>query len=80
MTDRQYLKQLLELTVKLTDAVEKDGYRSDAYNEVLKDISVSAARFNRCRRRRHWGSIAIIFVLLLTLGYFLYDCLSLLII
>lgn len=47
MKDSTYLKQMLVLTQRLCDACNTDGYGSDAYNEVLKEISVSAARFNR---------------------------------
>lgn len=76
MTDRQYLEYLFYLTVKLTDAVEKDGFRSDAYNAVLKEIAECASNFNRRERisRRVMNFVyisAILFVL-----YIIYCVLS----
>jgi len=50
MTDREYLEEMIHLTVKLTDAVDNFGYRSNEYNAVVKEISVSAERFNHSRR------------------------------
>ncbi|MBA7683429.1 hypothetical protein ES703_91793 [subsurface metagenome] len=75
MTDRQFLKRMFDLTVRLTDAVENDGYRSDAYNEVHKEISECAAKFNRRRRRRSWFAIAIICLVLLMLACIVYSIL-----
>ncbi len=75
MNDRQFLQQMFDLTVKLTNAVENDGYRSDAYNEVLKEISEFGAKFNRRRRRRSWFAIASIFFVLLMLAWIVYSIL-----
>ena len=50
MTDEQFLKHMFDLTVKLTEAVERDGYRSDAYNEVLKEIAECGSKFDRHKR------------------------------
>ncbi len=49
MTDTEYLQEMYDLTIKLTDACNNFGLRSDAYNDVLKEIAASAARFNRSR-------------------------------
>ena len=64
MNDRTYLEHLMDLTIKLTNAVENDGYRSDAYNEVLKEIAVFGARFNRSRHRCSYCTTWIIMILL----------------
>ena len=74
MTDHEYLKHMFHLTVRLTDAVNNFGYRSDVYNNVLNEIAASAARFNRRRHIRHcvtvFGCIALIlFVLYLACCY-----------
>lgn len=63
MTDEQYLQKLLKLVKKLTDTVESDGFRSDAYYAVLDEVNTSAARFNRSRQRRHWLPFGVIFFL-----------------
>jgi len=55
---------MIALTYKLTDTVERDGYRSDAYNAVLDEIHESGARFDRGRRRRH-----VLWILLLLICY-----------
>ena len=57
MTNRKYLKHLIKLTMKLTDIVESDGYRSDAYYEVLDEISQFASNVNRPLWRPPWGLI-----------------------
>lgn len=63
MTDREYLKQMFELTVRLSEAVNVDGFRSDAYNDILKEVTIMASNFNRSRRRRNWLIILLLFVL-----------------
>jgi len=65
MTHRKFLKRMFDLTVRLTDAVEHDGYQSDAYNEVLEEIAKCGAIFNRSRRRRPWFIILVILFWLL---------------
>ncbi len=72
MTDHQYLKEMLDLTVKLTNACEKDGYGSDAYNAVLVEIANSAVKFNHSRCRRDWYIKASIFLLLCVLAWAFY--------
>jgi len=80
MTDRQYLRHLLKLTIKISDVCDTDGYGSDAYNAVLKEISDSALKFNRSRsrRRRPWLRIALVVFLLCILAWLFYEffCLS----
>lgn len=75
MTDREYLEEMHELTVKLTDACNNFGFHSDAYDAVLREIAVCAARFNRSRRRRPWGYIVAIVVLSCICVYLFYECL-----
>jgi len=60
MTDAEYLREMFDLTIKLTDACNNFGIRSDAYNAVLKEIAVSAARFNRSRRLWSWVMIIVL--------------------
>ncbi len=72
MTDHQYLKEMLDLTVKLTNACENDGYGSDAYNAVLTEIATSAVKFNHSRRRRDLFTRASIVLLLCVLAWALY--------
>jgi len=75
MTDREYLKEMLDLTVRLTNACENDGYGSDAYNAVLVEIANSAVKFNHSRRRRNWYTKASIVLLLCVLAWGLYTIL-----
>lgn len=70
MTDKQFLEHMRYLITRLTDAVEQDGYRSDAYNEVLKEISECGENFNRRKPISPWVMnfvyiAAILFVLYL---------------
>ena len=78
MNDRQYLKHMLDLTVRLTKACEDDGYGSDAYNEVLVDIANFAVKFNNSRRRQAWYHLASIVVLACVLAWGFYLVLQLL--
>jgi len=72
MTDHQYLKHMLDLTVRLTNACENDGYGSDAYNSVREDIANFAVKFNRSRRRQAWYRLASIVVLACVLAWGFY--------
>ena len=75
MTDKQYLQELLDLTVKLTNACETEGIGSDAYNAVLKDIAQSAVKFNHSRRRYVWFTKVSIVLLLCVLAWGFYTIL-----
>jgi len=75
MTDRKYLKEMLHLTVKLTDAANNFGYESDEYNAVLNQVFVSAARFNDSRRRRSWFVTFSLCVLICLLAWIVYTIL-----
>lgn len=70
MTDRQFLKRMIALTNKLTDAVEHDGYRSDAYNNALNEIYECGSRYDRIQRRRSMFAAAIIAFLLILLALY----------
>lgn len=75
MTDTEYLEEMIHLTTRLSDACNNFGLRSPEYNAVLKDIAVSAARFNRSRRRRHWLSTVLIVFLVVLLALLVVDIL-----
>lgn len=75
MTDTEYLREMLDLTVKLTNACEKDGIGSDAYNAVLTEIAISAVKFNHRTRRRIWYTKASIVFLVLVLAWSFYTIL-----
>ncbi|MBA7622218.1 hypothetical protein ES703_29592 [subsurface metagenome] len=76
MTDHEYLKQMLDLTVRLTNACENDGYGSDAYNAVLTEIATSAVKFNHSRRRRSLFTRASIVLLIFVLAWSFYTILQ----
>jgi len=76
MTDHEYLEKMILLTTRLTDACNNFGLRSDEYNAVLEDIAISAARFNRSRRRRNWWTRASIILLLCVLAWGFYKILQ----
>jgi len=75
MTDHEYLEEMIHLTTRLTDACNNFGLRSNEYNAVLKEIAVSAARFNRSRLRRNWLTKASIILLLCVLAWGFYKIL-----
>jgi len=78
MTDRKYLEHMLDLTVRLTDACENEGYGSDAYNAVRVEIADFAVKFNRSRRRQAWYRLASLVVLACVLAWGFYMMLQLL--
>lgn len=69
MTDSEYLEEMIVLTTRLTDASNNFGLRSPEYNAVLKEISASAARFNRSR---HVSSVVMRFVYVSAILFVLY--------
>jgi uncharacterized membrane protein YjjP (DUF1212 family) len=76
MTNEEYHMELIDLTTKLTNAGNDFGLSSDEYNAVLKDITASAARFNRSRWRRSWGLICFCLFLLYCLAWLVWAILS----
>ncbi len=72
MTNEEYHVELIDLTTRLTNACNDFGIRSDEYNAVLKDITASAARFNRSRWRPSWFAIASICFVFLMLAWVIY--------
>ena len=76
MTDNEYLEEMMVLTIKLTDACNNFGLRSDAYNAVLKEIAVSAARFNRTRRLWSWVMIIVLSFILCLVAWVVFWILS----
>ncbi len=75
MTDRKCLKRMLELTEKLTNACNNEGYRSAVYNDVLEEISKFGDSFNHSRRRRPWYMIFMICFLLYCLAWIVWSIL-----
>ena len=75
MTNREYIEEMNRLVVKLTDACNNFGFQSDAYNAVLREIATCAALFNRSQRRRPWGYIVTIIVLVCLAAWLFYKCL-----
>lgn len=74
MNDRQFLEHMFDLTVRLTDAVENDGYRSDAYNAVLKEIAECGSKFNR-RKRISRGVMNFVYIAAILFVLYLVYCL-----
>jgi len=66
---------MMDLTAKLTDAAERHGYRSDAYNKVLKEIKEWGDKFNRRQRLRSWFPTVVCCVLIALLAWIVYTIL-----
>ncbi len=75
MTNEEYHVELIDLTTRLTNACNDFGIRSDEYNAVLKDITASAARFNRRRSPPSLFTIFSIIFIFLMLAWIVYSIL-----